>query len=212
MVNSNRFAHFEVLIMKSTQNNQDSIFRFRTRTLLMAAATLLLLFSDGNNALADSGTWILNPINDDWNTAANWSSNTVPGAEDTATFGVSNQTSITFSDASNALEIVFQLGASAYHFTALADKTLVLYEGGIDNQSDVVQSLTAQGDNAVIQVEFGGKVQWAGQFTSEAPRVAGGYNIVWILDGSDAGNATFTNKGGIVAGAGGGETDFYGGG
>ena len=54
---------------------------------------LVLMAATG--ALAGSATWNLNPTNGDWNTAANWTPETVPNREtDVATFGQSNVTDI----------------------------------------------------------------------------------------------------------------------
>src|SRR5437588_11015056 len=59
------------------------------QSMIVAAFTPALIFGITiGTSCAGSGTWILNPINDDWNTAANWSSDTVPGPLDEATFGV----------------------------------------------------------------------------------------------------------------------------
>ena len=184
----------------------------RSRSAVQSAIlSAFFLISAVGTGHADSGSWLLNPVNGDWNNPANWSSGTVPGYGDTATFSVSNQTDITFSTASNAYEIVFQPDASSYQFTALFDKSLVMSHGGIDNQSGVVQTFIARGDNAQIVLDLFAQTQGLVQFICEPPSVVGYYNIVWI-NYADAGNATFTNKGEIVIGAGAGSTQFYGGG
>jgi hypothetical protein len=57
---------------------------------------------------AGSATWKLDPTSNDWNTAANWTPETVPDeATDVATFGASNVTSI--SVASSILSTVSSL-------------------------------------------------------------------------------------------------------
>jgi len=62
------------------------------KTKLLIALNLMLAI-DGH---AGSATWNLNPTSGDWNTASNWTPNTVPNSPtDTATFGVSNITTIT---------------------------------------------------------------------------------------------------------------------
>ena len=51
----------------------------------------LLLLIPNATAHAGSATWNLNPTSDDWNTADNWTPNTVPNdPADIATFGLSN--------------------------------------------------------------------------------------------------------------------------
>src|SRR5450432_1258670 len=73
---------------------------WRRRTLLsslVATAALLLLLSAAST-FAGSATWNPNPTNGDWFTASDWTPATVPnGPNDTATFGVSNITDISFS-------------------------------------------------------------------------------------------------------------------
>jgi len=49
-----------------------------------------------NATYADSATWSLNPISNDWNTAENWTPNTVPNSlTDVATFNTSAVTEVT---------------------------------------------------------------------------------------------------------------------
>ncbi len=177
--------------------------------LLLAFALFLLASSP---APAGSGTWILNPISSDWNTAANWSSNTVPGPLDIATFAVSNQTEISITDGSSVGQVVFQGGASAYQIAALSNESLTVLDGGIDNESGIVQKLTAKGGDsgqgALIQLERG-PLQGALQFTSEATSISDGLSgIVWVLFNANAGTSNFINNGGLVAGVGGGQTNF----
>jgi autotransporter-associated beta strand protein len=163
-------------------------------------------------AHAGSGTWILNPINNDFNTAANWSSNTVPGLLDTATFAVSNRTDVSLSEASSVFEIVFQTGASAYQITAPGILALGVGNGGIENESGIVQNFVAKRDDT----GNGGLIACVGLtqgplvFTAEARGVAEAFagEVLYDLKGS-AGEAVFINEGGIVSGTTGGETDFF---
>jgi hypothetical protein len=76
---------------------------------------------------AGSATWNLNPVNNQWNDAQNWTPTTVPyGENDVATFGTSNVTDVTLGvtpngDAGNILGgIVFGPGARAYTITMTA--------------------------------------------------------------------------------------------
>src|SRR5690348_14209689 len=68
------------------------------------------------HSFAGSATWSANPVSGDWNTAANWTPNTVPnGPADIATFGVSNQTASTVSTADiEVSELIFNPGASPF--------------------------------------------------------------------------------------------------
>jgi hypothetical protein len=80
-------------------------------TALVAVAALL-----PGVARAQDATWLAAPASNNFNTAANWSTATVPTG--TAFFDTSNTTSLTFS---NAFTVVggwtFNVGAPAYTFT-----------------------------------------------------------------------------------------------
>jgi len=96
---------------------------------------LLLTLSVALNAHAASATWNLNPSNGDWNTAGNWTPATVPnGSTDTATFDVSNQTSLTLSANTEVNGIVFNAGASAFTIALSGGLTLTLSGTGITKQ------------------------------------------------------------------------------
>lgn len=89
------------------------------RILFMLLLIGANLFGGQSNLYALSGTWIANPINNDFNTPANWSSNSVPGPLDIATFEGSDITDISISANSGVDTLLLQSGASAYRFTAL---------------------------------------------------------------------------------------------
>src|ERR1043165_6263029 len=76
------------------------------------------------SATGGDATWAAQQSsNNDWDTASNWSSGSVPTG--TATFGASSQTNIVFSDTgASVAEIAFTANAPAYTFTiATADDT-----------------------------------------------------------------------------------------
>ena len=73
------------------------------------------------NASAESGTWILNPVDNDWNNPANWSSNTVP---DIAFFAASNIVDISITANNGVDQMTFNPGATAYSITALPGDSL----------------------------------------------------------------------------------------
>jgi autotransporter-associated beta strand protein len=111
-------------------------------------------------ALAGSATWQLNPVNSDWNTAANWTPPTVPnGATDIATFDVSNQTTINLSADIDVNSIVFNAGANSYHATVPTGLTLTI-ENGITNNSGMAQNFVLDHGSLVFN---GGN---AGQLTT----------------------------------------------
>ena len=99
---------------------------------------------------ADSATWNLHPIGNDWNTSANWTPATVPnGPTDVATFASSSITDVTFSsEMTEVAAIVFDPGASSFNITADPEAarinvTLTISGAGITNNSGVTQNLTA---------------------------------------------------------------------
>src|SRR5207237_8959687 len=85
---------------------------------------LVIALAAGVQSLdAGSATWNLNPTSNDWNTAENWTPQTVPNTEaDTATFGRSNIINLTIGEWSDGSEntvtrvgeLVLAEGASAY--------------------------------------------------------------------------------------------------
>jgi autotransporter-associated beta strand protein len=99
-------------------------------SLLLAAAT----------AFGGSATWNLNPTSGDWNTAANWTPETVPnGVSDTATFDASNVTGISLSDFTQLDGIVFNSGANAFTINTQSE-IILIYGAGITNNSGVTQN------------------------------------------------------------------------
>ena len=118
---------------------------------LIGAPTLVFLLLAAAPALGGSATWNLNPADDFWGEAINWTPATVPnGPNDTATFGVSNITDI---DATNndsfvteVNGIVFNPGASAFTIamdTHISfDLALTISGVGITNNSGITQNFT----------------------------------------------------------------------
>jgi hypothetical protein len=61
---------------------------------------------------AGSARWKASPATGDWNTATNWTPQTVPnGLSDTATFATSNTTTVSLSANTEVNSIVFNPGA-----------------------------------------------------------------------------------------------------
>jgi len=96
------------------------------------------------SAHADSATWSLNPTNDNWNTAANWTPATVPNSSTAiATFGTSSITDVFLSGPIQVGAIVFNPGASAYAIAASPEPALRLMGAGIVNNSGIVQNFVS---------------------------------------------------------------------
>jgi len=102
-----------------------------------------------HTAHAGSATWNANPANSDWNTATNWTPNTVPnGASDVATFATSSKTAVSISAPIEVSSIVYNPGASAFTITVAHDSALAISGPGVVNNSGITQQLVAdQGDN-----------------------------------------------------------------
>ncbi|MDQ3197756.1 MAG: autotransporter-associated beta strand repeat-containing protein [Verrucomicrobiota bacterium] len=166
-------------------------------------------------ARAGSGTWLPDPVNNDWNPPANWYSNTVPGSLDAAMFEASNETDIVISEQSGASLLWFKPGAPAYHFTALPGGELGVQYGGILNESGLPVSFEsaagADGSGGAFYF-YGGLPLQMTSFVTRPPQIAGGGGgSVWIFYEANAGSASFVNEGGIVPGTIGGETNFFAG-
>ncbi|HEY4281545.1 MAG TPA: hypothetical protein VGM62_00670, partial [Chthoniobacterales bacterium] len=121
----------------------------KTLTSLMAWLTL----STSSALYGGTATWELNPGSDAWTTATNWTPNTVPnGSADTATFDVSNVTSVSLSPTSffgfslEVNSIVFSSNASGYtiDLNSEAFSTVTISGAGIINDSGITQTFAAR--------------------------------------------------------------------
>ena len=87
-----------------------------------------------NAVYADSATWSASPISNDWNTAANWTPNTVPnGPDDVATFGLSHHPGVFVSTDTEVNEVIFNAGASVFTINANGGYILTISGVGITN-------------------------------------------------------------------------------
>ena len=114
-----------------------------TPKFIVAIAAVLVFGAAQQEAVAGSATWSANPTSGDWNTAANWTPQTVPNStSDIATFGVSNVTDVFNTDVIVNLDsLVFNPDASQYTISALDN--IELYGTGIVNNSGTMQSFVA---------------------------------------------------------------------
>src|SRR5438128_1074544 len=157
------------------------------RLRFIVAAALLFLAAQ-RPSLAGSATWNQNPTSGDWNTAANWTPQTVPNSEtDVASFGASNATNLSITNTSVSLDsAVFNNGAPAYTLT-IQIYNLFLYGARIVNNSGSVQSIVAPDvdDNAVAIFFYNSST--AGNMTTFS--TVGG--VIEFFDTSSAKMATF---------------------
>ena len=197
-------------------------------TRMNRIVALLALVATAQGLDAGSATWNLNPTSNDWNTAENWTPQTIPSSEtDVATFGVSNTTSLICGDAPGGGgtttivgDIVFTQGASAYTikvtpvFDNIFPSIIEIHGGGITNNSGRVQNFVVANsgtDKASARIYFM-KSSSAGEnvvITNEggASDVPDGmygaltYFGFNFTDTPSAGNATLITRGGEVSGA-----------
>ena len=183
----------------------------------------LFSFLIANTASAIDCVW-LGPVSNDWNTAANWSSGTVPGYEDSVFFAQSNQTQVSVTSSSFADNLTFESNASAYEIDVAGD---ILIGMGINGRVSGIQNLSGVTQNFVCQSDStggGGLIFLYGNagvlstFTTEPARTLGGFpGEVWpyVDDGqrgqTTAGSCTFINQGGIIDGGSGGVLSFHNG-
>jgi autotransporter-associated beta strand protein len=130
----------------------------------------MLLLLAITNAFAGSATWNLNPTDNEWGIASNWTPSTVPnGPNDTATFGVSNTTDIdlSFSFEDEVNGIVFSAGASPFTITVSSftsfDYIFTISGTGIINNSGITQNFVANGD---VGAETVGVIQFTNSATA----------------------------------------------
>ena len=117
--------------------------------ILSFAIILTLSLGALNAVYADSATWSTNPTNGDWNTAANWTPNTVPnGPNDIATFSFSNQTSVSNSSVTEVNSIVFSADASPFAITLDSTSQLTISGVGVVSNSGATQNVANTTDDA----------------------------------------------------------------
>jgi hypothetical protein len=136
---------------------------------------------------AQDATWDTNPGSSDWNTNTNWTPQAVPTG--TATFGLSSQTSITFSGPPTSVgTIQFNPGALAY--SLVISHNFELTGLGIVNNSSNVPTFAVVGG-----IVFFRNMSSAGNATI----TNNFFGVMQFFNTSTAGNATITtNNGGVT--------------
>src|SRR2546425_919066 len=148
------------------------------RSALRLALAATLAISVTNAAFAGSATWNTSPATGDWNTATNWTPQTVPnGPSDFATFATSNQTDVSISADTEVGGIVFNADASAFTITATAGLSLTLSGFGVANTSGINQTFVTATD------------------------ASGHFGVITFANSATAGSlTTYTNSGGFNGG------------
>src|SRR6266487_1667751 len=101
-----------------------------------------LTFLIATFAQADSAEWKFDPTSGDWNTPDNWTPTSVPnGPTDTATFALSNMTSVSISANTRVEGITFTAAAAdSYTITLNPNLTLTLSGTGITKSAASTQN------------------------------------------------------------------------
>jgi autotransporter-associated beta strand protein len=166
--------------------------------LLLAMLTLPGLQS----AHGDSATWKLDPTNGHWNSAANWTPETVPdGPGDIATFDVSNTTVINISQATELERLIFNPDASAFTITTAKDRSLILRGAGIVNLSGAVQNFTMETGGSGLTYAylfFGTSSAGDNTFYTMPTSAEGGFpDWIGFVENATAGTATLVLEGAL---------------
>jgi autotransporter-associated beta strand protein len=169
-------------------------------------------------ARAGSATWVSNPINGNWNTASNWSPQTVPnGPFDTATFTTSSNPNLTLSAPIEISAAFFQPGASKFNISlpaAPSAPSLTLSGAGVINDSGATQSFVAQwgADFGSPTINFNDTASAGTNTTYTAqggtvPNTTGG--LIQFFDSSTAEEGTFVSGAALSPGVSSGTLGFY---
>ena len=191
-------------------------------SILWGAMILTFALSALNAVWADSASWNLNPTSGDWNTATNWTPQTVPnGPTDVATFAGSSITDLTFStEMTEVAAIVFNSGGSSFNITAdsestQTDVTITISGTGIINNSGVTQNLAAaqvNGHDGFIDFVNGASAGDGTALTALGATTNGLYHggFISFHDSSTAGTASIVVGGALTGdGAFGGELILF---
>jgi hypothetical protein len=173
------------------------------KMLLQAILTVAISVLIPTFARAGSATWDLNPGSDGWNTATNWTPNTVPnGPADTATFDISNTRGVVISEPHSDTEvngIVFNAGASAFTIVVgFLDKSLTISGVGITNNSGTAQNFFVSTDGCRINFVNNATAGSETVFTVGGGVAYGG--ALYFMDNSTADHGAFTIQGGTSGG------------
>ncbi len=196
------------------QNSTTSFDRSTQRSLVFTSLLLGVILLAGKSGYAGNANWNNNAATGDWNTATNWTPNTVPGGSDIATFNSSNVTDISVRQYSEIYEILFNPGASSFTCTMSDSGGLAFTVVGIINNSGVTQEFIAAGDLAGSPgfLSFAGNAS-AGTQTScvaQSGTIPGSDGaLIEFLDFASAGEGQFTIEGAATSALSGGRAIFF---
>jgi autotransporter-associated beta strand protein len=179
------------------------------------------LFLLGRASYGQSGdpVWLANPVDNNWNNPANWSTGAVPGPFNVVHLGASTITMIEIPQGNAVFDLLFDVAADAYTITAMPGAAFGIGDDLV-NSSGVEQNFVCLADES-SSGSFGfsasgndsGTITGPVTFTQHpfnagdaAPPTVG---FVAAQRMATAGAATFHNLGASVGGGVGGRTDFF---
>ena len=175
-----------------TTSNSGALARLMNTAFTAALLPALLLLLTIQPSQAGSATWKTSPATGDWNTATNWTPQTVPNsASDTATFATSNRTAVSLSAPIEVNGMTYNAGASGFTTTVPGGLTLTLSGAGITNNSGITQNFVATED-------FFGSIIFSNSATagsSTSFTVSSNGGGVFFNDTSTAGSGVFIANG-----------------
>ncbi len=195
--------------MKTPIASLCSLGRSLSSTLTLFGVAIFLLCRTTDAA---SGTWLANPVDNNWNNPANWSSGTIPNGSDVATFATSDATAVSISSSIIVLDIQFDASADAFAITALPGVHVQFDNTGVLNFSATEQNFLALTDSSGAAGSYGfagGIIIGPVVFTQQAQNTVGGTPASVGFAFGSAGAATFHNLGASLPGGIGGRTDFF---
>lgn len=151
---------------------------------------------------AGSATWNFNPTSGDWNTAANWTPETVPnGSTDSAVFELSATTDVSASATTQVKSILFNPDASAFTISTSPGADLILSGAGIVNNSPETQNFVVKVGAGLIDFISHASAGDSTFFTSSG--------IIDFNNSATAASATIVNNGQTESGGPRGATLFF---
>ena len=171
------------------------------RRLLHSASVLtilsgVLLALSATFSYADSATWSMDPTSGDWNTAANWTPKVVPnGPSDIATFDTSGITEVSVRQLILLESINFSSSASAFTISTPPGGELAVIGSGVENNSGTIQNFEIGGQVGESTIQFSNSATAGTLTTYTVTGSTDNVALIYFLQTSSAGNASFTNEG-----------------
>jgi autotransporter-associated beta strand protein len=169
------------------------------------------------HAYGQSATWNLNPMTNDWNTAANWTPPNVPDQPgESANFGPSMITGVNLTQSATIDNLVFAADANPYTITLQPATVLALDLAGVINKSGLCQSFfvesAADGIGGLLNINneasSGTQITFMNLGNSTQVFAFGGQTS--LNDTTSAEANIFINQAGTAAGSFGGVTALTG--